>query len=68
MRVQITSTVVFSWKLAAFAPSDLRWRRIEYSIAEKTTVPITTQIQKISMCNPYTRPLISVTPTGRFSP
>ena len=48
--VQITSIVVFSWNCAAFAPTLLRWRKIDQNIAPNTTTKIATHTQRIPQC------------------
>ena len=48
--VQITSAVVLCENVAASAPVDLRCMISDQIIAPKTIMPITTQIQKTSMC------------------
>ena len=65
--VQTISIVVLSWKSDALAPRDFRCRNIETIMTPKTTAPMAQQIQKISMCRPWTSRLTSVTPSGMFS-
>lgn len=52
--VQRISTVVLSWNLAATWPVDRRCKIIDQNIAPNTTMPITTQIQKMVMCRSNT--------------
>ena len=47
--VHAISAKVLWWNCAGRAPAAFRWRTIEMNMTPKTTTPIATQIQRMSM-------------------